>query len=108
MTPVLEAEGHARDLIRDIQQARRSAGLDVSDRIELRFEGDEDLAAVLEAFGDLVRAETLTVSSTSPWPARARPTASRTGRTGTSRCSPPAAGVRRKAGASSCAAQDGW
>jgi isoleucyl-tRNA synthetase len=62
LTPALEAEGHARDLVRDIQQARRSAGLDVSDRIELRFEGDEDLAAVLEAFGDLIRGETLAVS----------------------------------------------
>jgi isoleucyl-tRNA synthetase len=62
VTSVLEAEGHARDLIRDIQQARRAAGLDVSDRIELRFEGDDDLAAVLEAFGDLIRGETLAVA----------------------------------------------
>jgi isoleucyl-tRNA synthetase len=61
LTPELEAEGHARDLIRDIQQARRSAGFDVSDRIEVRFEGDSELAAVLEAHRDLVSAETLTV-----------------------------------------------
>ena len=35
VTPELELEGRARDLIRQIQQARRDAGLDVSDRIAL-------------------------------------------------------------------------
>jgi isoleucyl-tRNA synthetase len=62
VTAELEAEGHARDLIRDIQQARRAAGLDVSDRIELHLEGDDGLAAVLAAHGDLVAAETLAVA----------------------------------------------
>ncbi|HEY8588698.1 MAG TPA: isoleucine--tRNA ligase, partial [Naasia sp.] len=62
VTPELEAEGRARDLIRDIQQARRAAGLDVSDRIELHLEGDGDLAAVLAVHGELVAAETLAVS----------------------------------------------
>ncbi|WP_272496312.1 class I tRNA ligase family protein [Nocardioides sp. B-3] len=33
LTPELEAEGVARDPVRSIQQARRDAGLDVSDRI---------------------------------------------------------------------------
>ena len=61
VTPELDAEGHARDLIRDIQSARRSAGLDVSDRIEIRFEGDDELAAVLDAHGTLIAGETLTV-----------------------------------------------
>ena len=35
VTPELEAEGVARDLVRSVQQARREAGLDVSDRIAL-------------------------------------------------------------------------
>ena len=35
VTPELAAEGLARDLVRAIQQARRDADLDVSDRIEL-------------------------------------------------------------------------
>lgn len=59
VTPELEAEGHARDLVRDIQQARRAAGLDVSDRIDLRFEGDADLGDVLDAHRDLIAGETL-------------------------------------------------
>ena len=35
VTPELEREGIARDLVRQVQQARRDAGLDVSDRISL-------------------------------------------------------------------------
>ena len=58
-TPELEREGRARDLVRDVQQARRAAGLDVSDRIDLTVRGDAELVAVLAAHGDLVAAETL-------------------------------------------------
>ncbi len=36
-TPELEAEGLARDIIRAVQDTRRSAALDVSDRIDLRL-----------------------------------------------------------------------
>jgi isoleucyl-tRNA synthetase len=62
VTPELELEGRARDFIRDVQQARRAAGLAVTDRIELAVEGDPDLVAMLEVHGDLVQAETLTES----------------------------------------------
>src|SRR5690606_37963476 len=46
VTAELAAEGLARDLVRGVQQARRDAGLNVSDRIALSIGGDE---AVLEA-----------------------------------------------------------
>ncbi|WP_419923540.1 isoleucine--tRNA ligase [Candidatus Poriferisodalis sp.] len=35
VTPALEAEGAARDLIRNVQQARKDHGLDVTDRIDV-------------------------------------------------------------------------
>ncbi len=43
VTPELEAEGLARDLVRAIQQARRDADLDVSDRITLTLHAPGDL-----------------------------------------------------------------
>ena len=47
VTPELAAEGVARDVLRAVQQARREAGLEVSDRINLAlFSSDEVLDAV--------------------------------------------------------------
>ncbi len=46
LTPELEREGMARELISRVQRMRKDAGLAVSDRIQLSIEGD---AAVLEA-----------------------------------------------------------
>jgi isoleucyl-tRNA synthetase len=60
VTAELELEGRARDFIRDVQQARRTAGLAVTDRIELAVEGDPDLLRMLAVHGDLIRGETLT------------------------------------------------
>lgn len=51
-TPELEAEGLARDLIRAVQDTRKAAGFDVSDRIRLQllFSSHEDADAVASAF----------------------------------------------------------
>ncbi|MEL6981146.1 MAG: isoleucine--tRNA ligase, partial [Actinomycetota bacterium] len=45
LTPELEAEGRARDLVRLVQQARKDRDLDVTDRIELKLAlpGGQDL-----------------------------------------------------------------
>lgn len=51
-TPELEAEGLARDVIRAVQETRKNAGFDMSDRIrlDLRFASEEDADAVASAF----------------------------------------------------------
>ncbi|MFZ2963437.1 MAG: DUF5915 domain-containing protein, partial [Rhodoglobus sp.] len=63
-TPELEAEGLARDVIRTIQDTRKAAGLEVSDRIVLQVKGssESDLAA-LTAFAEVIAAETLAVEN---------------------------------------------
>lgn len=55
-------EGIARDFIRGVQQARKEADFEVSDRITILLvepEGETRLPDVLEKFGDLVQNETL-------------------------------------------------
>ncbi len=59
VTPELEAEGTARDVIRAVQQARRDANLNVSDRITLVLSVDDPIAAVLAPHLDLIAGETL-------------------------------------------------
>ena len=61
VTPELEVEGQARDLIRSIQQARKDADLDVSDRIRLVISGDETVIAAISAHEELIKNETLTL-----------------------------------------------
>jgi isoleucyl-tRNA synthetase len=59
LTPELEREGVARDLVRLIQGARKDAGLDVSDRIHLRIAGESAVAAALEVHRAYVMQQTL-------------------------------------------------
>ncbi|MEO7122020.1 MAG: isoleucine--tRNA ligase [Lacisediminihabitans sp.] len=60
MTPDLEAEGLARDLVRAIQDTRKSAGLDVSDRIALSlYFGSAHEYAAVEPFAGMIAQETL-------------------------------------------------
>ncbi len=59
VTPELEAEGLARDVIRAVQQARKDAGLDVSDRITLTVFGDDAAVAAVDIHRDLIAGETL-------------------------------------------------
>ena len=59
LTEALQREGLARELVRTVQEARKQAGLDVSDRITLRIEGSSEVAAALDAHRDYVMEETL-------------------------------------------------
>jgi len=61
VTPELEVEGAARDLIRAIQQTRKDSGLDVSDRIKLTIVGDETTLVAISAHEELIKSETLTL-----------------------------------------------
>ena len=55
----LLAEGTARDIVRAVQQARRDAALDVSDRISLTLGLDDSTAARIASYLDYVAGETL-------------------------------------------------
>ena len=62
VTPELEAEGVARDLVRAVQQARRDAGLDVSDRIVVSLVASAEVADAARTHADLIARETLATS----------------------------------------------
>ncbi|PCN48232.1 isoleucine--tRNA ligase [Curtobacterium sp. 'Ferrero'] len=61
-TPELEAEGLARDVVRAVQQARRDADLDVSDRIALTLGVSDAAAEAVRAHQELIAGETLATS----------------------------------------------
>jgi isoleucyl-tRNA synthetase len=62
VTPELEREGLARDIVRVVQQERKNAGLDVSDRISLILAGDDLVADAVASHGDMIAEETLATS----------------------------------------------
>ncbi|MCB0116575.1 MAG: class I tRNA ligase family protein, partial [Caldilineaceae bacterium] len=64
LTPELELEGHARELVRRVQQLRKDAGLEISDRIVLYVSDSTLVNSVLAAHGDYVKDETLTTRLT--------------------------------------------
>ena len=64
VTPELIAEGTARDVIRVIQQARKDADLDVSDRISLTVGADGPVAEAIRAHADFIARETLATELT--------------------------------------------
>ncbi|HST32028.1 MAG TPA: isoleucine--tRNA ligase [Solirubrobacteraceae bacterium] len=57
----LREEGHAREIVHAVQSARKSAGLEVEDRIELALDGAPALLGAVQAHRDYVTGETLTV-----------------------------------------------
>jgi isoleucyl-tRNA synthetase len=61
ITPALEREGLAREIVRSIQDARKQAGLAVSDRIRLYVGGSASLQRALFEHQEYVLQETLAV-----------------------------------------------
>ncbi|MBP3257482.1 MAG: isoleucine--tRNA ligase [Bacteroidales bacterium] len=63
VTPELRREGLSRELVNRIQNLRKSSGFEVTDRIHtVVYSSDEALADALAAFGDYVKAQTLSLS----------------------------------------------
>lgn len=55
----LKEEGYVRELIRRIQQLRKEAGFEVTDRIELFFHADNTINKAIERHSDYLKSETL-------------------------------------------------
>ncbi|MBQ9701407.1 MAG: hypothetical protein IJV63_00215, partial [Bacteroidales bacterium] len=63
VTEALRLEGLSRELVNRIQNLRKSSGFEVTDRIHtVVYSSDEALADALAAFGDYVKAQTLSLS----------------------------------------------
>jgi isoleucyl-tRNA synthetase len=63
LTDELRAAGLAREVVRFVQDARKSSGLEITDRIELWWQADSDaLAAALREHRDAIGREVLAVS----------------------------------------------
>ena len=60
LTDELRAEGDFRELVHRIQLARKEAGFEVTDRIELFYRGE--IAGIFSRFGERIKEEVLAVS----------------------------------------------
>ncbi|MBU1092130.1 isoleucine--tRNA ligase [Patescibacteria group bacterium] len=62
ITPDLEKEGVAREIVRAVQALRKNTGLDVADRIVLTYESDDNLIkATFAEWADYIKGEVLAV-----------------------------------------------
>jgi isoleucyl-tRNA synthetase len=64
LTPELEQEGLVREMLRRVQDLRKTAELDIADRIEVVYSASEKLAAAMKLHADKIMAEVLAVSLT--------------------------------------------
>jgi isoleucyl-tRNA synthetase len=59
LTPELVQEGLAREFVRRVQDLRKTAGLEISDRIRLYYKVSDLLYLAVKNFGEYIKAETL-------------------------------------------------
>jgi isoleucyl-tRNA synthetase len=62
ITDELAAEGMARELVRRIQNMRKDAGFDISDKITVYYQTEGALHRVFRAWADYIKAECLALS----------------------------------------------
>ncbi|MCI7551346.1 MAG: isoleucine--tRNA ligase [Actinomycetaceae bacterium] len=63
LTPELEAEGYARDVVRAIQDQRKAEDLNITDRIHLTLRVPPEHLADVEAHREMIKAETLSLEA---------------------------------------------
>lgn len=59
ITEELKAEGYAREFISKVQNMRKDNGYEVTDRIEIFYQADDELTKALELFEETIKKETL-------------------------------------------------
>ncbi|REJ87259.1 MAG: isoleucine--tRNA ligase [Planctomycetota bacterium] len=59
LTPELVREGMARDFVRHVQQARKDANLEITDRIRIEYAGGDEATAAVDEWQEYVKGETL-------------------------------------------------
>jgi isoleucyl-tRNA synthetase len=64
LTPALIAAGNVREVIRFIQERRKSDGLDISDRINVKWNATDEMAAAIESDLGHISDEVLALSMT--------------------------------------------
>ena len=62
LTPELIAEGLAREFVSHVQSMRKEADFEVTQRIALTVEADDEMRSALEAYSQYVKGETLALS----------------------------------------------
>ncbi len=64
LTPELISEGLAREFVRRVQDLRKTADLDIADRINLYYSATPGLQKAIEEYKEYITAETLSISMT--------------------------------------------
>ncbi|MCF7854111.1 MAG: isoleucine--tRNA ligase [Candidatus Pacebacteria bacterium] len=62
LTKKLVQEGMARELVSKIQNMRKDIGLEVTDRISIKYDAGDELENAIEIFGDYIAKETLALN----------------------------------------------
>ena len=59
LTPELEAEGTARDLVNKIQNIRKDRNFNITDKISIKLERHDAILAAVEGYADYIKSEVL-------------------------------------------------